>query len=144
MSHQQGLYCMVKPLVKDTPKEDKPHYKGQSKVVSTTPSISLCTKDIERPSRPQAHVNQISLSLSSSSSKCPLSFRPPPSPILSSHSRLWDYLNSREEETLDTLPEVAPSEVTEDMLSARNHPLSSQQEEVWLNYEPDVNDLEFI
>ena len=53
-------------------------------------------------------------------------------------SRLWDYLNMREEETLETLPQV--TEVRENWDS--DH--SSEQERVWLNYEPNTEDLEFL
>lgn len=49
--------------------------------------------------------------------------------------RLWDYFNSREEETLDSLPQVAPTPRSQQ---------TTQQEEMWLNYEPDVSDLEFL
>lgn len=57
-------------------------------------------------------------------------------------STLWDFLNSREEETLESLPQVSsPGDATttpfQDLLNQR-------QEEVWLNYEPNIDDLEFL
>lgn len=58
--------------------------------------------------------------------------------------RLWDYFNNREEETLDSLSAIHSAEASRARARARDHPLSSEQEELWLQYEPDAEDLEFL
>ena len=52
--------------------------------------------------------------------------------------RLWDFFNKREEETLESLEGVSTSAQEGGDSSHTN------QEHFWLNYEPDVDDLEFL
>ena len=68
--------------------------------------------------------------------------------------RLWDYLNQREENTLnaleedlenDRLPSIPPGSVSSSLsVSAASVANISERDWFWLNYEPDIDELDFV
>lgn len=54
--------------------------------------------------------------------------------------RLWDYLNTREENTLDVLDESWENDLSTSPSIAN----VSDRDWFWLNYEPDIDELDFL